>query len=201
MKKTGIFGGSFDPVHKGHIIIAQIAKEQMNLDEVIFVPAGNPPHKTDKKLASNEDRFNMLKLATEHIDGFFVSDYELRKTEKSYSVNLIKHFKEVLNDSELYFIIGADSLYNLPMWYKYEELMEMTNFIVVSRPQVKKENLLDKFSGREKPMRAFFIDDVFVPVSATEIREKVKNGENTDDYLDESVLNYIKIKGLYKESI
>ena len=77
----------------------------------------------------------------------------------------------------------------------------MTNFIVVSRPQVKKENLLDKFSGNEKPMRVFFIDDVFVPISATEIREKLKKDENTDDYLDESVLNYIKTKGLYKESI
>ena len=96
MKRTGLFGGTFDPVHKGHILVAEIAKREMELDEVIFIPAGKPPHKTDKKIASNEDRFNMLLLATEDKPYFKVSDFELKQKEKSYSVNLIKHFKKAL---------------------------------------------------------------------------------------------------------
>lgn len=201
MKRTGLFGGTFDPVHKGHILVAEIARRQMDLDEVIFIPAGKPPHKTDKKIESNDDRLNMLLLATADKPYFKVSDFELKQKEKSYSVNLIRHFKEELKGAELFFIIGADSLYNLPKWYHYEELMEMTNFIVISRPQVKKENLLDNFSGEEKPPRVFFIDDVFIPISATEIREQLKRNENAEEYLDKSVLNYINVNELYKEKI
>lgn len=201
MMRTGLFGGTFDPVHKGHILVAEIAKEKMNLDEIIFIPAGNPPHKTDKDITDGGKRLKMLSLATEKKPCFKVSDYEILKREKSYSVDLVRHFKENLKDSELFLIIGADSFYNLPTWYHYEELMEMTSFIVISRPQVKKENLLDKFSGNEKPMRAFFIDDVSIPISSSEIRQALFCGENAEKYLDKSVLSYIKEKGLYKESI
>ncbi|MBE7040258.1 MAG: nicotinate-nucleotide adenylyltransferase [Ruminococcaceae bacterium] len=197
MKRTGLFGGTFDPVHKGHIMVAEIAKKEMDLDEVIFVPAGNPPHKTDKKIADGKDRLNMLLLATGDIPYFKVCDAEIKKKEKSYSVDLIKHFKEKLQETELFFIIGADSLYNLPTWYNYEELMQMTNFIVISRPETNKSSLLDKFSGNEKPMRAFFIDDVSIDISSTEIRKMLKSGADTEKYLDKSVLNYIRANRLY----
>ncbi|MBE7028485.1 MAG: nicotinate-nucleotide adenylyltransferase [Ruminococcaceae bacterium] len=197
MKRIGLFGGTFDPVHKGHVMVAEIAKKEMELDEVIFIPAGNPPHKEDKKIADGTHRLNMLLLATEDMPYFKVSDIEIRKKEKSYSVDLIKHFRKELKKTELFFIIGADSLYNLPTWYHYEELMQMTNFIVISRPETNKSSLLDKFSGNEKPMRAFFVDDVFIDISSTEIREMLKSGADTEKYLDKSVLNYIRANRLY----
>jgi len=197
MKRIGLFGGTFDPVHKGHVMVAEIAKKEMELDEVIFIPAGNPPHKEDKKIADGTHRLNMLLLATEDTPYFKVSDIEIRKKEKSYSVDLIKHFRKELKKTELFFIIGADSLYNLPTWYHYEELMQMTNFIVISRPETNKSSLLDKFSGNEKPMRAFFVDDVFIDISSTEIREMLKSGADTEKYLDKSVLNYIRANRLY----
>ena len=198
MKKIGIFGGTFDPIHTGHIEIAKTAKERMALDMVVFVPSGDPPHKSLKNARNKEDRLTMTELATSSYDFFSVSDYEIKKNEKSYSVNLIKHFKEVYKEDELYFIIGADSLYNLPLWYHYEELMEMVTFIVLSRPhQLDEKNLLDKFKGTEKPFRAFFIDDVSIDISATEIRDKIKNGQNVKDILPQLVYRYIIDNGLY----
>jgi len=201
MSKIGLFGGTFDPIHKGHTEIAEIVMEKMNLEKIIFIPAGDPPHKLGKKVTDKSDRLNMVKLATSYNSSFLVSDYEIKKEKRSYSVDLIKYFKSINKDDELFFIIGGDSLYNLPTWYHYEELLGLCNFIVISRPQVEKKNLLDKFSGEEKPPRIFFIDDVSIPVSATEIREKIKNGEEVKDYVTEAVYNYIRTKELYKELI
>ncbi len=198
MSKIGIFGGTFDPIHTGHIEIAKTAKEKMELDLVIFVPSGDPPHKTDKKVGNKEDRLYMTKLVSSCYDFFSVSDYEVTKDQRSYSVNLIKHFKEIYKTDELYFIIGADSLYNLPLWYRYEELIEMVTFIVISRPhQLDKSRLLDKFKGTEKPPRILFVDDVSIDISSTEIRDKIKNGHDVKDVLPQPVLSYIKDKGLY----
>lgn len=198
MSKIGLFGGTYDPIHKGHTEIAEIVMEKMNLQKIIFIPAGDPPHKLDKKVTDKTDRLNMVRLAVGYNPAFCVSDYEIKKEARSYSLDLIKHFKSIYKEDELYFIIGGDSLYNMPTWYHYEELLGLCNFIVISRPQVEKRNLLDKFSGDEKPPRIFFIDDVSIPISATEIREKIKNGENTKNYVTEPVYNYIRTKELYK---
>ena len=199
MSRIGLFGGTFDPIHIGHTDIAEIVKEKLNLDKIIFIPAGNPPHKTDKDVTDKIDRFNMVKLATEKYDSFCVSDYEINKAERSYSVNLLKYFKEIYFEDELFFIIGGDSLYNLPAWWHYEELISLCSFVVVSRPdQYEKEHLLDKFSGKEKPFRAFFIDDIKIDISSTAIREKLKKGQNVQNMLHESVYGYIKDNRLYE---
>jgi len=199
MSRIGLFGGTFDPIHTGHTEIAEVVKEKIGLSKIVFIPAGNPPHKTDKAVTDKMDRFNMVKLAISDYDGFCVSDYEINKEERSYSVNLLKHFKDVYKEDELFFIIGGDSLYNLPTWYHYEELISLCSFVVVSRPnQYEKEHLLDKFSGKEKPFRAFFIDDVSIDISSTEIREKLKDGQNVQNILHKSVYRYIKDKRLYE---
>lgn len=197
MSKIGLFGGTYDPIHKGHIKIAEIVLDKMKLDKIIFIPAGDPPHKQDKKVTEKSDRLNMVRLATEYNKAFSVSDYEINKKARSYSFDLINHFKSVYKEDELYFIIGGDSLYNIPTWYRYEELLGLCNFVVISRPDVKKKNLLDKFSGKEKPPRLFFIDDVSIPISSTEIRKKLKNSEDIKDYVSEPVFNYITTNELY----
>ena len=197
MSKIGLFGGTFDPMHKGHTKLCEFVLKKMELDKIIFIPAGDPPHKLDKKVTDKSDRLNMVRLATEYNKSFCVSDYEIKKEARSYSYDLINHFKSVYKDDELYFIIGGDSLYNLPTWYRYEELLGLCTFVVISRPDVEKENLFDKFKGNEKPPRLFFIDDVKIPISSTEIREKVKNSEDIKDYVSEPVFNYITTKELY----
>lgn len=198
MSRIGLFGGTFDPVHRGHIKIAKTAMEKADLDSVIFIPSGNPPHKTEQKVTDKWDRFEMVKIATEPYDCFSVSDYELNRKERSYSLNLIKHFKNIYKNDELYFIMGSDSLYNLPTWWHYEELMEICNFIVISRPvQYEKERLLEKFQGSEKPFRAFFIDGVNIDISATEIRDALKMGQDISSFVEDDVLQYIKDNSLY----
>lgn len=198
MKKIGLFGGTFDPIHIGHIKIAEAARDKAKLSEVIFIPAGEPPHKTEKKQENKEDRLEMTKLAVSRHQFFSVSDYEIKLKEKSYSLNLIKHFKKVYPEDKLYFIIGADSLYDLPEWYHYEEFMTLCEFIVISRPGIKKEHLLNKFSGKEKPFRAFFIDNINIGISSTQVRQLLKEGESVRQLVPAEVCDYIEKHGLYK---
>ncbi len=194
--KTGLFGGTFDPIHNGHIKVAQAAKNSLGLDRVIFIPAGAPPHKTDKKVSDKEHRLSMTRLAAEAV-GAEVSDWEIRQDKKSYSVDLVRHFKETLPDDELFFIIGADSFRDLPLWYQYRELLSMCAFLVVSRPDVPKETLLSKYVGDETPPRVFFLDDILVDISSTEIRKTVADGGEIERLVPPGVLTYIKTHKLY----
>lgn len=194
--KTGLFGGTFDPIHNGHIKVAQAAKNSLGLDRVIFIPAGAPPHKTDKKVSGKEHRLSMTRLAAEAV-GAEVSDWEIRQDKKSYSVDLVRHFKETLPDDELFFIIGADSFRDLPLWYQYRELLSMCTFLVVSRPDVPKETLLSKYVGDEAAPRVFFLDDILVDISSTEIRKTVADGGEIERLVPPGVLTYIKTHKLY----
>ena len=104
MKKIGIFGGSFNPIHNGHIHLAKVVKDELCLDKVIFVPSNNPPHKDDDEFESNEDRLEMCRLAIADSDGFEVNDFELQREDVSYTVYTIRHFKEAYPDDKLYLL-------------------------------------------------------------------------------------------------
>ncbi len=194
--KTGLFGGTFDPIHNGHIKVAQAAKNSLGLDRVIFIPAGAPPHKTDKKVSDKEHRLFMTRLAADAV-GAEVSDWEIRQDKKSYSVDLVRHFKEELPEDELFFIIGADSFRDLPLWYRYRDLLSMCTFLVVSRPDVPKETMLSKYAGDEKAPRVFFLDDILVDISSTQIRETVADGGDISRLVPPEVFDYIKTHKLY----
>ena len=195
--KTGLYGGTFDPLHNGHLKVAQSAKNLLQLDRIIFIPAGDPPHKTNQNITNKEHRLSMVSLACK-AEGAQVSDWELLKKEKSYSVETIRHFKELYPEDELFFIIGADSFRDLPSWWHYRELMELCSLVVVSRPDVLKETLLSRFAGDEKPPRVFFLDDIFVDISSTQIREMVKKGEDISRLVPPAVSDYILKNGLYR---
>ena len=194
--KTGLFGGTFDPIHNGHIKVAQAAKNSLGLDRVIFIPAGAPPHKTDKKVSDKEHRLLMTRLAADAV-GAEVSDWEIRQDKKSYSVDLVRHFKEQLPEDDLFFIIGADSFRDLPLWYRYRDMLLMCTFLVVSRPDVPKETLLSKYAGDEIPPRVFFLDDILVDISSTDIRQTVAEGGDISRLVPPEVLEYIKTHELY----
>ncbi len=185
MRKIALFGGSFDPIHKGHIEIAKIAMEKEGLDQVIFIPSGKSPHKEGLE-ASCEDRLSMTYLATEDIKGFSVSDFEIKKETRCYTFETITAFKEFYPGDELYFIIGDDQYKVFSSWHKYKELLDLCKFIVFTREG---ENILPPFLGINiKP----------ILISSSGIREKIKKGESVKELLPEKTEKYIRDKKLYR---
>ena len=140
MSKIGIMGGTFNPIHNGHIKIAQAAKSEYHLDKVIFLTSGNPPHKRDEAILDAKIRHIMVKRAISGIDGFEPCDYEVNRTEYSYSVNTLRHFKETMPDDELFFIIGGDSLRDFHKWYQPDEILKLCTLLVYDRKDGKFES-------------------------------------------------------------
>ncbi len=195
MSKIGLFGGTFDPIHTGHIELAKLVRERFNLDRIIFIPAGNPPHKANKKTAGKAHRFNMVKLATEGFPDFEISDFDIIRDEPNYSYVTISHFKEKFPEDEIFFIVGGDSFLDLPKWKKPELLMSLCTFIVVSRPGIKKDDYLKNYDG-VKP-DALFLDDANYDFSSTEVREKLINKLHIGGLVPSCVEEYIKTNKLY----
>ncbi len=195
--KIGLYGGTFDPVHNGHVKVAQTAKNRLQLDKIIFIPAGDPPHKTDKQITDKKHRLAMVKIVADAV-GAQVSEWELLKKEKSYSVETVQHFQKEYSGDEIYFIIGADSFYDIPTWWHYRELMALCAFVVVARPDTDKEQLLSKFKGDEKPPRVFFLEDILVDISSTQIRERVAEGKDISQLVPTAVEAYITQYHLYQ---
>lgn len=198
MLKIGLFGGTFDPIHNGHLVIAEKTVLELGLDRVIFIPAGDPPHKTDKEVTPKSIRYQMTCLAASAFDWSDVSDFELERDTLSYSVDTVKHFRAAYPEDELYFVIGADSFADMPSWWHYRELMSLCKIIVFSRPDTKKEDYLKRFDGDEKPPRVFLIDNVHMDISSTQIREMLGRGEDVSRLIPPAVNEYIKQHGLYR---
>lgn len=202
MARIGLFGGTFDPPHTGHIELAKRVLDDFNLSKIIFIPAGNPPHKQEKKKTDKIHRYQMVKLATRNFPEFFVSDFDIKNEKPNYSYITIQHFKDTYPDSEIFFIIGADSFRDLPLWKNYKELLTMCHFIVVARPDVKKEDYYTKYTGDEPVPSVFFIEDFSYDLSSTQLREQIPKGTYNECDLPDGVLEYIKKNRLYpKESL
>lgn len=197
--KTGLFGGTFDPVHNGHIKVAQAAKSHLQLDRVIFIPSGDPPHKTGRSITDKADRLAMVRLAAKEADAL-VSEWELNREEKSYSLETVRHFQKEFPEDELYFIIGADSFHDLPAWWHYRELLTACRFAVVSRPEIEEARLLEWYKGDEAPPRVFFLDNLFIDISSTRIRQLAGEGKDISQLVPPSVLAYIQEQKLYESN-
>jgi len=182
MSKIGIMGGTFDPIHFGHLKIASSAKSEYHLDKVIFLTSGNPPHKRDKTILDAKIRHIMVKLAIDGIDGFEASDYEVNRKEYSYSVNTLKHFRETMPDDELFFIIGGDSLRDFHKWYQPDEILKLCTLLVYDR------NGGEHTSDFSKPISGATID-----ISSTEIRKKLENGEDVSAFIPLPFWNLLKV--------
>ncbi|MBQ4526814.1 MAG: nicotinate-nucleotide adenylyltransferase [Clostridia bacterium] len=195
--KIGIFGGTFNPIHNGHIKIALAALSEYDLSEVVFMPNGNPPHKKGELITDAELRYKMVKLATEGIDGLSVSCYEIKREEPSYTVDTNRAMKK-LYGCTLYFIIGADSLFTLDSWKTPEILIKECKFIVADRncnegTDIYKEcERLNKLGGDFSCLKMEKYD-----VTSTQLRQRIKAGINCSDYIPENVLNFIVSNKLY----
>lgn len=191
--KIGVFGGTFDPVHIGHTILAVECWHELKLDKVLFVPANVSPFKTDNVSASSADRLNMLRLALGHDPRFGICTLELDKGGVSYTVDTLKELKlEYGPSAQLFFLAGADSAEGVDKWKDVEEIMKMVTFCAVSRPGILPSTLTKKSYE--------FIEMPLIEVSSSMIRERIREKRPIDGLVVPSVVEYIRNKGLYEAS-
>lgn len=202
VKRIGILGGTFDPIHLGHINLALDAKREANLDKVILIPAKLQPFKLDKKTASGEDRLTMINEAVSDIEGLEASSYELNKEGISYTYLTIRAMREAFgDDAEIYFITGTDSFLKIETWKNSEELLKSCSYLIGTRPGYKQKELevcIERIrSDYNTEVRN--LDNLQLDVSSTEIRNRLEQGISCSDLIPDKVERYIKANGLYKK--
>lgn len=197
MKKIALYGGSFDPIHIGHLITANNVVEKLNLDKLIFIPSNITPLKNSTLKASNIDRYNMIEKSINENNYFLVSDYEIKQNTISYTYNTIIHFQKNYPNSELYFLIGTDRVKDLEQWYKINELAKIVTFIFVARDREKIESIVQK-NEFYKRINYIILTIPTIELSSTDIRNKIKNKKNIDYILTPSCVHYIKELRLYE---
>jgi len=199
-KKIGIMGGTFDPIHYGHLMIANEVLDKYNMEKIIFVPSGNPPHKKNTS-ACAVDRFLMTNIATLSNRKFIVSDIEIQSLEKSYTINTVKKLKKIYENADLYFITGTDAILELPKWYDTENLLKLCKFISVSRAGYCTSEIENKISQIKNRYNCE-IELLKVPmleISSTDIRARIQFDRSTKYLLPEMVEEYIYKNNLYLE--
>jgi len=196
---VGILGGTFDPVHNGHLLVAEVAREQFNLKEVLFIPAGQPWLKVEHAITLAEHRLQMLRLALSDTPYFRISEMEIERPGPTYTIDTINALKKSSNaNDELFFILGQDSLMQLPQWHEASELIQLCYLVAAPRPGVKKPDL--KALEARLPgikQRVMLMKQPLVDISATEIRERVARGLSVRHLVPEPVNRYIKEHRLY----
>ncbi|GAB4412152.1 MAG: nicotinate-nucleotide adenylyltransferase [Thermodesulfovibrionales bacterium] len=216
--RIGIFGGTFNPIHYGHLRVAEEVRERIGLKKILFIPSGIPPLKVED-LAPARHRYEMARLSIDTNPLFQVSDIECRRPEKSYTVETLASLKDAHPEREFYLILGIDSFLDIPSWYQPERLMGFTNFVIVSRPGFRFSILstritidADILSGLDagniesyKTVHAsgreiFLLNVTSIDISATAIRRLVRNGMSIKYLLPESVESYIISNRLYRRN-
>lgn len=199
--KIGIYGGTFDPVHLGHIKIALKTIEQLDLDQIWFVPAKIPPHKINSGVTNEIHRLNMLNEAIKDLDSrFVINNYELENDDVSYSYLTLTEFTAKYKNHKFYFIMGEDSLIDFSTWRHPEIIANLVEIVVVPRSVKHFENIIKYSSVYEKLYDAVIhvLNFELVDISSTDIREKIKSGENISSLIPKRVYNYILDHNLYK---
>ncbi|MDU2374178.1 nicotinate-nucleotide adenylyltransferase [Peptoniphilus harei] len=199
MKKYGIFGGSFDPIHYGHLMICEYIKEEMGLDKVIFIPTGNPPHKDLG--VSAEDRYEMVRIAISPNPDFEISDIETTRVNLSYTVDTIRELKKIYKEEKLYFLIGLDSLFQLKTWKKIGDLSQEIEFVVALRPgYINKEEIDNEidFLRENFGTKINLIKTPLYEISSTDLRDRIHEGKSLRYLIPKKVLDYIEESGFYK---
>jgi nicotinate-nucleotide adenylyltransferase len=189
--KIGILGGTFDPIHTGHLVLAQECWSRLVLDKVIFVPAYIQPLKDKEGEVSSADRLNMVRLALEEDDRFEISTFELDAKARSYTIDTIKHFRQLYEGEDIFFLTGSDSAESLSMWKDIDQILELCHFTIATRPGW----------GMDSPYgdRVTKIQAPGLEISSSMIRERIQKKEPIDYLVPHPVVKYIRNKGLYRE--
>lgn len=197
MKKIGIIGGTFNPIHLAHLYIAYEAKCQLNLDKVIFMPAGSPPHKKNEDILEAPLRYKMVLEAIKKYEDFEISNYEIEKEGFSYTYETLENFKS--EDNILYFITGADCLINIEKWKNPDRIFKASKLVVFNRPGYDKESLKLQKNEIEKKYNTSinFLDIMDLEISSTMIRDRIKEGKKIDFFIPKEVLDFIIKNNIY----
>lgn len=200
LNSLGIMGGTFDPIHYGHLIAAEYARHEFNLEQVIFMPAARPPHKEIEQVLDSNHRYAMVNRAITGNPSFAISDLEMKRRGNSYTIDTIRHFLEQYPGTAIYFIMGADSLLTIDTWKDYKTLAQLCHFIVVTRPGY----VINDNEPVFKKLPAVVWDHIhFLPIpgldiSSSDIRERVITGRPIKYLLPLDVEQYIVETGLYR---
>ncbi|MBU3098445.1 MULTISPECIES: nicotinate-nucleotide adenylyltransferase [Clostridium] len=198
--KKAIFGGTFDPIHIGHIHIAYEALYSLKLDKILFMPAGNPPNKLNKQITDSKIRYDLVNRAIEGESNFEISDYEINKKENSYTYETIELFSKLQSNTEWYFLIGADSLIDLDNWKNVDRLLNSCRLVVYNRAGFELEKILKqkKYLESRYNNKIIFLDMPIIDISSTSIRKSIKEGRNINYLLPKGVEKIVEKLKLYK---
>lgn len=215
-EKIGLFGGTFNPIHLGHLRAARIVQEAFSLSQVLFIPSYIPPHKVTLDIASPQNRLKMVELALAGNSRFKPCAIEVEAREKSYSVLTLEKIKKIHPGSSLFFILGVDAFLEIETWKEYERVLSQCSFVVISRPGYDLDRARDVLGRRfhkemyavssDEPLeerlflsfRIFLLKIDALDVSSTEVRRRIKNGDSLEGLIPQEVEAYIREKGLYR---
>lgn len=201
MSKIGVFGGTFNPIHNGHVSLGVYCKDELSLDKLMLIPTYTPPHKSSNELAEEEHRVNMCKLATEQYGYFEVSDIEIERKGKSYTYETLNSLKEIYTEDELYLIVGADMFLTLDKWKNPQSIFKNATIVAVPRNDDDKNDLVYYYDNTIKKLgaKAIVLENPVVQVSSTYIRENIDNYQLIKSLIDSNVYEYIVKNKLYRK--
>ena len=190
MQRIGLFGGSFDPVHLGHLLVAQAAREELELERLFFIPAAQSPFKPDSKPTPSAERLRLLRLALAGKTWCEVDEQELQRGGVSYTINTVRDYHQRFPEAKIFYLIGGDHVQKLPSWREAAELAQLAEFVVVPRPGQAEIPFPKPFHGRQ-------LNGFPLGVSSSQIRARVKAGQPIDHLVPATVAEAIRDTGLY----
>ena len=198
--KTGIIGGTFNPIHVGHLILAENAYDKLGLDKVVFMPTGKSYLKDQSTILSSDDRIEMIREAISGNDHFTLSDHETRKTGNTYTCETLSELNMMYPDEDFYFIIGEDSIYNIETWYKPQVIFDNCTLVVAPRDHEPDEKLIDISILLRNKYNAdiVLLDAPDIDISSSMIRKRIEEGRSIRYYVSDGVRDIIIKKGHYK---
>ncbi len=218
-QRIAVYGGTFDPIHQGHLRVAEAILDAFAIDRLLFVPAFVPPHKRHQEISSQFHRWAMLTLATADRPKMFISSVELESPERPYTVETLSRLQAELKDSRLFFVMGVDSFQDVTMWYEHERLLTEHDVIVATRPGYERDDrivahlspnlqahCIDLRKGKSPTSRdlaskhIYLTDYVEMDISATRIREAAQQNQPIDQFVEPEVAAYIKKYQIYRKN-
>ena len=197
-KRVGVFGGTFDPIHNGHIAVARSAFEALDLDQVLFVVTSDQWLRESPPVASAADRFHMVELAVDNVLEFTASDVDIIREGSTYTVDTLRDIREQIDDlAELFLIVGADSASSMNRWKDAEQIGGLAKSVAVGRPG--QAFAIETLDDSHPASGAEYVEGPMLDVSATQVREFLSAGEAIDELVDEPVVEYIQKHGLYRK--
>lgn len=199
--RFGVFGGTFDPIHLGHLIMAEQCRDQANLDRVLFIPAARPPHKEEEMLAPFDKRVEMISLAISGYPPFVISELEKDRPGPSYTVDTLQHLRSEYPDGEFFLLIGGDTLLDLPGWYKPKEIIDLATLLVLKRPgwEIPRRDTIATALGLEDEnrLRMTEVEMPQIDISSRDIRQRLSTGRSIRYLVPRAIEAYIADRDIY----